>query len=107
MLRSVVPRLAGLEGQPISKRFPMIDVMLRCTRIMGHEIGQARADEAANIVLTPKLGNINMLEFARSPEIIECGRRVAEENLPAILAGYERLRPRTATVAAKIAAQLN
>ena len=74
----------------------MLDVMLRCTRIMGHEIGQARAEESANIVVTPTLGKITMLDFARSSEIIECGRRAAEANLPAIMAGYERLKPRHA-----------
>jgi NTE family protein len=89
-----VNAMAALEGQELSKRFPMLDVMLRCTRIMGHEIGQARAEESANIVVTPTLGKITMLDFARSSEIIECGRRAAEANLPAIMAGYERLKPR-------------
>jgi hypothetical protein len=34
------------------------------------------------------------LDFARSPEIIDCGRRAAEANLPAIVAGYERMKAR-------------
>jgi len=89
-----VNAMAALEGQPISKRFPMVDIMMRCTRIMGHEIGQARAEESANVVVTPTLGSISMLEFAKSSEIIECGRRAAAANLPAILAGYERLKGR-------------
>ena len=89
-----VNAMAALEDQPLSKRFPMVDIMMRCTRIMGHEIGQARAEESANVVVTPTLGKISMLEFAKSPEIIECGRRAAEANLPAILAGYERLKAR-------------
>lgn len=89
-----VNAMAALEDQPLSTRFPMIDIMLRCTRIMGHEIGQARAEESANVVVTPTLGKITMLDFARSPEIIECGRRAAEANLPAIIAGYERLKQR-------------
>ena len=89
-----VNAMAALEGQPLSKRFPMVDIMMRCTRIMGHEIGQARAEESANVVVTPILGSISMLEFARSSEIIECGRRAAASNLPAILGGYERLKAR-------------
>jgi NTE family protein len=89
-----VNAMAALEGQPLSKRFPMVDIMMRCTRIMGHEIGQARAEESANVVITPLLGSISMLEFAKSTEIIECGRRAAAANLPAILAGYERLKMR-------------
>ncbi len=89
-----VNAMAPLEGEPLSKRYPVniFDVMFRCTRIMGHEIGQARAEAAANIMMTPPVRNISMLQFDRSEEIIDCGRRVAEENLPAIMAGYERLR---------------
>ena len=89
-----VNAMAALESQGLSKRFPTIDIMLRCTRIMGHEIGQARAEESANVVVTPTLGSITMLDFKKCTEIIECGRRAAEENLPAILAGYERMKGR-------------
>jgi len=91
-----VNAMAALEDQKLSKYFPMLDVMLRCTRIMGHEIGQARAEESANVVVTPTLGSISMLDFGKSAEIIECGRRAAAANLPAILAGYERLKVRHA-----------
>jgi NTE family protein len=89
-----VNAMAPLEATPVHKRYPfnMIDVMFRCTRIMGHEIGQARAEAAANIMMTPPMGDISMLQFERCGEIIACGRRIAEENLPAIMAGYERLR---------------
>jgi NTE family protein len=89
-----VNAMAPLEGEPLSKRYPIniFDVMFRCTRIMGHEIGQARAEAAANVMMTPPVRNISMLQFDRSEEIIDCGRRVAEESLPAILAGYERLK---------------
>lgn len=86
--------MAAMEEQEISSRYPFnaFDLMFRCTRIMGHEIGQARAEDAANFVLTPDYGNITMLQFARAPEIIECGRRVAEMNLPVILEGYQRVK---------------
>jgi hypothetical protein len=73
---------------------------------MGHEIGEARAEQAANVLFTPALGDITMLQFGRSPQIIECGRKAAEEHLPAILAGYERLKAcaagETGTANAKI-----
>ncbi len=86
--------MAPLEAQPVNRRYPfnMFDVMFRCTRIMGHEIGQARAESAANVLLIPPVREISMLQFERCEEIIECGKRVAEENLPAIMAGYDRLR---------------
>ena len=37
-----------------------------------------------------------MLDFGKSSEIIECGRRAAAANMPAIMAGYERLKVRQA-----------
>jgi NTE family protein len=89
-----VNAMAKLEATEVDTR-PAIgafDVMLRCTRIMGHEIGQARAEETAQIVLTPSFGNITMLQFARAPETVDCGRRVAEQHLEAVLDGYERVK---------------
>jgi NTE family protein len=89
-----VNAMAPLESEPLSKRYPLniFDVMFRCTRIMGHEIGQAAAEGAADIMMTPQVSNISMLQFGRSEEIIDCGRRIAEQSLSAIQAGYERLR---------------
>jgi NTE family protein len=89
-----VNAMAPLESQEVSRRYPlnMFDMMFRCTRIMGHEIGQARAESLANVTMIPPYRDISMLQFDRDEEIIECGRQVARENLPAILAGYERLK---------------
>ncbi len=89
-----VNAMAPLEAQPVNRRYPlnMFDVMFRCTRIMGHEIGQARAESAANVLLIPPVRDISMLQFERCEEIIDCGRRIAEEHLPEIMAGYDRLR---------------
>jgi NTE family protein len=89
--------MAPLEAQEVSKRYPLniFDIMFRCTRIMGHEIGQARAEAAADIMMTPPVKEISMLDFDRSDEIIDAGRKVAEENLPHILTRYERLRAST------------
>jgi len=58
------------------------------------EIGQARALESANVVVTPTLGTLQMLDFGKGEEIIECGRKAAQANMPAILAGYDRLKVR-------------
>ena len=91
--------MAELESQEISNgrigRF--FDVLTRSMFLMGHEIGQARAEQAANIVFTPSLGEITMLQFSRSQEIIECGRKAAEAQLPKILEGYESLKSGTAS----------
>jgi predicted acylesterase/phospholipase RssA len=86
--------MAKLESQEVSNRYPFnaLDVLTRSMFLMGHEIGQARAEQSANIVFTPELSDITMLQFSRSPEIIECGRRATDNHLPAILAAYERLK---------------
>jgi len=94
-----VNAMAELEGQPIHRTYPLngFDIMTRCMFVMGHEIGQARAEQQANIVFTPKLGKITMLEFSESAAIIECGRVAARENLERILTGYRewQRQPRT------------
>jgi predicted acylesterase/phospholipase RssA len=86
--------MAELESQEISNgrlgRF--FDVLTRCMFVMGHEIGEARAKQIADIVFTPSLGEITMLQFSRTHDIIECGRKAAEAQLPKILDGYERLK---------------
>ncbi len=89
-----VNAMAALESQPVGDKYPSnaLDVMHRCMFLMGHEIGQARAEKIANVLFTPSLGNITMLQFSRSPEIIECGRRAAEAQLPIILDRYEQLK---------------
>jgi NTE family protein len=77
----------------MSARYPFnaFSVMMKCMFVMGHEIGQ-RAEQAANIVFTPDLSGISLLQFKRSPEIIERGKRAAEERMPSILSGYQRLK---------------
>lgn len=86
--------MAELESQEISNgtlgRF--FDILSRSMFLMGHEIGQARAEQAANVVFTPSLGEITLLQFSRSQDIIECGRKAAEAQLPKILEGYESLK---------------
>ena len=86
--------MAELEGQPIARGYPMngIDVMTRCMFVMGHEIGQARAEKQANILFTPKLGKITMLNFGLSEEIIDCGRVATRQNLERIVSAYREWR---------------
>ena len=96
-----VNAMASLEKQELSTRFQFFDVMTRCMFVMGHEIGEARAQQVASVLFTPLLGEITMLQFGRSPEIIACGVEATEENLPAIKAGYDRLKQSRAAPAAK------
>jgi NTE family protein len=88
--------MAEMAGQQMRRRYPFnaFEVMMRCMQVMGHEIGEARAQQAADVLFTPDLGTLNLLQFARCRDIIECGVRSTEANLPAILEGYERLKAR-------------
>lgn len=89
--------MAEIESGKVKRRYPFnaFEIVLRCMFAMAHEIGQAQAEGTADVVFTSEPGEIGILDFSRSPELIECGRRAAEENLPAILAGYESLKART------------
>lgn len=103
-----VNAMVPLQAQEMSTNYPLniFDVMFRCMRVTGHEIGQARCEAAADVVLTPGLEKISMLDFNGSEEIIRAGERVAEENLPLILARYQSLR-KTTRIARQTAMQLN
>ncbi len=89
-----VNAMSPIDESPVRRRYPFnaFDLMTRCMFIMGHEIGQARAEAAADVVMAPPMTGITMLEFGRSPEIIERGRKTASENLDVILARYRKLK---------------
>ena len=89
--------MAEIESHKVKRRYPFntFEIVTRCLFAMGHGIGQARAERTADVVFTPDLGEIGVVDFSRSREIIECGRKAAEEHLPAILAGYQRLKARS------------
>jgi NTE family protein len=91
-----VNSMASPASTQIHSRYPFnsFEIMTRCMFMMGHAMGQARAESAAEVVFTPDLSGLSMLEFARSPEIIERGMQAAEKHLPAIQSGYENLRRR-------------
>jgi hypothetical protein len=86
--------VAEIESRKIGRRFPFnaFDIITRCVFLAGHELGKAHTEDIADVEFTINPGKIGMLEFSRIPEIIERGRAVAEENLPAILAGYQCLK---------------
>ena len=95
--------MAELEGQPIHRSYPLngFDIMTRCMFVMGHEIGQARAEQQANVVFTPKLGKITMLQFGLSEEIMKCGHDAAHQNLEHIMNSYRQWRQQHRVLAGK------
>ena len=88
-----VNAMAAPGSTSITARYPFnaFDVMMKCMFTMGHEIGK-RAEKAADLVFTPDLAGITLLQFHRSAEIIERGKTSTLERIPEILAGYERLK---------------
>jgi hypothetical protein len=49
-----------------------------------HEIGRVHGEVAADVVIAPRVGDTTMLGFSRAGELIDAGRRAAEEQLPRI-----------------------
>ena len=94
-----VNAMAALDSRPVSPRYPLnaSDVITRSMFLMGHEIGEARAQQAADVLFTPRLDGISMLQFGRSAEIIARGRKAAEDSIPSIRAAYKELRERVRT----------
>lgn len=61
----------------------IFDVMSKVMDIMGNKLDAAQLP-AADLVITPKLGNINTMDFGRANECVEIGRKAAEEAIPQI-----------------------
>lgn len=88
-----VNSMADPETTTMRRSYPFsrFEIMTRCMFLSGHAMGQARAEPAADVVFTPDLSGVSMLDFSRSAEIMERGRQAAEKYLPSILSGYQRL----------------
>jgi NTE family protein len=73
--------------------FGAYDFVSRCLRIVGHQMGQARVEACADVILVPDLPpETTMLSFARWPDMVAAGEREAEARLPGIVEAYGRLR---------------
>jgi NTE family protein len=71
-------------------RFRAWQSISRSICLAGKRISEAPAVQYADILLEPDLARIGLLDFSRAPELIERGRRSAQEHLPWILASYNR-----------------
>ncbi len=61
----------------------LFDVMSKVMDIMGNQLDSAQLP-VADLVITPKLGNIGTMDFGRANECVEIGRKAAEEAMPQI-----------------------
>lgn len=76
-------------GRLVARREPpgpgLFDVMASAINIMQDRITRSRmAGDPPDILLTPRLAHIGLLEFDRAEEAIKEGRRAVERMLPAI-----------------------
>jgi NTE family protein len=94
-LNIAVNAIGPFKARALKTRFPFraYDFVSRCLHIVGHRLGQAQIEAAADIVLVPDLPpDSSMLSFGRYAELIAAGEREAEARLPLILARYGGLR---------------
>jgi NTE family protein len=81
-----VNTLGQMTPQKLESRLPRqaYDVLERYLRIAAHEVGRTHGEAAGAVTIAPLVGDSTMLSFHRSDELIEAGRRAAEERLPVI-----------------------
>ena len=65
-------------------------MMSRVFHLCTYAMSQMRSEAASDIVIMPNLGDATMLSFDRFDEMVDAGRRVAEEQAPAIIAAYSQ-----------------
>jgi len=65
----------------------VLDVLASSINIMQVQITRSRlAGEPADVLVTPRLADLELMDFHRAAVAIETGRRAAEEQLPQLLA---------------------
>lgn len=85
--------MQGLKATKVSRKYPgnLVSIIHRAMMSQAHEVGAARCERASDIVIKPDAGKISLLGFDKVDELIECGRRSAEEHMPVIEAAYKRV----------------
>lgn len=80
--RNAVGRWFG-RGEPEPVRPSLADVVTNSIAIMQGRISRSRlAGEPADVVIAPRLGQLNLLDYHRASEAIEAGRKATEHMLP-------------------------
>lgn len=90
LLQGMMGRLRGArdDEDPLPS---LLDVAIRSLHIMTTRIARSRlAGEPAELVITPRVGEIGLLEFHRARDAIELGHAAVERHLPELenLRGY-------------------
>lgn len=69
------------EQEPLRN---VLEILLQTHDIMGQRISDLVINKYAHLVIRPKVGNANLLDFGKIPGFIQKGREVGQENLPGI-----------------------
>ncbi len=76
---------SGSDGDKKSQPPGTLNVMMNTINIMQDRITRSRlAGEPADIMLSPRLGNFGLMEFDRTEEAIEEGRRAVNRMIPTL-----------------------
>ena len=82
--RNAVGRWFGREGE-VTVRPSLTDVVSNSIAIMQGRISRSRlAGEPADVLVTPRLAQLNLLDYHRAAEAIAAGRKATEHMLPLI-----------------------
>jgi len=81
LLQGMVGRLRGSDSQnPLPS---LLDVAIRSLHIMTSRIARSRlAGEPAELLITPRVGDIGLMEFHRGREAIKLGHAAVERHIP-------------------------
>lgn len=86
-LQNGISQLGIGQGEMADKPPAMLDVLASSINIMQVLITRSRlAGEPADVMITPQLAELGLMEFHRASTAIETGRRAAEQALPQLLA---------------------
>lgn len=73
----------GYAGQTDSAMDDILEIAVQCIDIMAYQLSENMA-QSANIILKPKVYDVNMFDIKRIPECIERGYRATIDAMPTI-----------------------
>lgn len=86
-IQAGISQLGLNSGGAAEKPPAMLDVLATSINIMQVRITRSRlAGEPADVLITPQLAELGLMEFHRAATAIEAGQRAAEQVLPQIQA---------------------
>ena len=86
-IQSSISQLGITQRNAVDRAPAMLDVLASSINIMQVQITRSRlAGEPADVMITPRLAELGLMEFHRGRSAIEAGQRAAEQALPQLMA---------------------